>query len=263
VTSLHRAPRAPLGLSSALLLCGAVACSGARGGTVTEADAGTPRGDIPAAADVPVAADLPAMSMDVPPPPPDVPAAVDLPPPARDVSTGDPTYPAGPYGSSVGRLFQPFSLTACNREGADATWRFDGPDFFTNQLTVISIAAAWCVPCQRETMQLQEQIITPYAGRGVRFVQLLVQNTDGSAISPATCRGWAARYGVTTPELMDPAFVTQRFVPMSAFPAAVLVDRCGTIRWRQYSADSGLFAMRAAIDDALAHPLYPECPAIN
>jgi hypothetical protein len=261
VTSLHRAPRAPLGLSSALLLCGAVACSGARGGTVTEADAGTPRGDIPAAADVPVAADLPAMSMDVPPPPPDVPAAVDLPPPARDVSTGDPTYPAGPYGSSVGRLFQPFSLTACNREGADATWRFDGPDFFTNQLTVISIAAAWCVPCQREAAQIEAQIIQRYAGQNVRFVQLLVQNVDGSAITAPTCRGWATRYGISFPELMDPAFITQPFVPMTAFPGNIIVDRCGTIRWRQYGAETGLTSIRTAIDEVLADQRYPNCPS--
>lgn len=170
------------------------------------------------------------------------------------------TYPAGPYGSSVGRLFRPFSLTACNREGDEATWRLDGPDFFTSQLTVISIAAAWCVPCQRESAQIQAQIIDRYAGQGVRFVQILVQNVDGSAITRPTCTGWATRYGITFPELMDPMFITQPFVPMTAFPGNIIVDRCGRIRWRQYGAETGLTSIRTAIDEVLADPRYPACP---
>ena len=170
------------------------------------------------------------------------------------------TYPAGPYGSSVGRLFRPFSLTACNRTGDEATWRFDGPEFFTSQLTVISIAAAWCVPCQRESSQIQAQIIDRYAGQGVRFVQLLVQNVDGSAITAPTCTGWATRYGITFPELMDPMFITQPFVPMTAFPGNIIVDRCGRIRWRQYGAETGLTSIRTAIDEVLADPRYPTCP---
>lgn len=170
------------------------------------------------------------------------------------------TYPAGPYGSSVGRLFRPFSLTACNRTGDEATWRFDGPEFFTSQLTVISIAAAWCVPCQRESSQIQAQIIDRYAGQGVRFVQLLVQNVDGSAITAPTCSGWATRYGITFPELMDPMFITQPFVPMTAFPGNIIVDRCGRIRWRQYGAETGLTSIRTAIDEVLADPRYPVCP---
>ena len=170
------------------------------------------------------------------------------------------TYPAGPYGSSVGRLFRPFALTACNRTGDEATWRFDGPEFFTSSLTVISIAAAWCVPCQRESSQIQAQIIDRYAGQHVRFVQILVQNVDGSAITAPTCSGWATRYGITFPELMDPMFITQPFVPMTAFPGNIIVDRCGRIRWRQYGAETGLTLIRTAIDEVLADPRYPVCP---
>jgi thiol-disulfide isomerase/thioredoxin len=182
-------------------------------------------------------------------------------PPADTGVTPAETYPAGPYGSSVGRRFRPFTLTACNREGDEATWRFDGPEFFSNQMTVISIAAAWCVPCQREAAQIEEQIIQRYAGQNVRFVQLLVQNVDGSAITAPTCRSWVTRYGITFPELMDPAFVTQPFVPMTAFPGNLIVDRCGTIRWRQYGAETGLTSIRTAIDEVLADPRYPNCPS--
>jgi len=170
------------------------------------------------------------------------------------------TYPAGPYGSRVGALFRPFTLTACNREGAEAQWSFDGPDFFTSQLTLISISAAWCVPCQRESAQMEAELVARYAGRGVRIVQLLVQNVDRSAISAPTCRAWATRYGLSFPELMDPMFITQPFVPNTAFPGNIIVDRCGRIRWREYGSENGLTSMRTAIDEVLADPRYPACP---
>ncbi len=178
----------------------------------------------------------------------------------EDVGTSTETYPPGPYGSSVGRLFRPFTLNVCNREGDEATWRFDGPDFYTSNLTVMSIAAIWCVPCQRESGQIQEQIVERYAGQGVRFVQILVQNADYSAITAPACRSWVNRYGITTPQLMDPMFITQPFVPMTAFPGNVIVDRCGRIRWREYGSDTGLASIRTAIDQVLADPRYPDCP---
>ncbi|MDO9016496.1 MAG: hypothetical protein Q7V43_06255 [Myxococcales bacterium] len=242
-------------LLTMVLLGSTAACSGARAGVSPDPDGGAPRSDVTATADVPI-----TPVIDVPTVTPDVPVAVDIGP--RDTGTSAPeTYPAGPYGTSVGRLFRPFTLTACNREGDAASWRFDGPDFFTSQLTVINIATAWSVPSQRETSQIQGQIIERYAGQGVRFVQLLVQNTDGSAITPTTCRSWVTRYGVTFPELMDPTFVTQPYVPMTAFPANVIVDRCGRIRWREFGAESGLTGLRTAIDEVLADPRYPSCPS--
>ena len=157
-------------------------------------------------------------------------APVDASTPVADAGSADagPAYPAGPYGSRVGALFRPFTLQACNRDGADATWRFDGPDFWTSDLTVISIAAEWCVPCQMESSMLQAQIIDRYASQNVRFVQILVQNTDQTPISASHCNNWVNRFHLTsTPELMDPEFILQPFVPMTAFPGNIIVRLIG------------------------------------
>ncbi len=167
---------------------------------------------------------------------------------------GGNVYPPGPYGTRVDAIFRPFALTACNREGDDASWRFDQSDFFNNRLTVISIAAGWCVPCQRESAAIQAQIIDRYAGMGIRFVQILVQNADRSAITPSFCQNWARTYRLSFPVLMDPNFVTQPFVPNTAFPGNVIIDRQGRIRWREYGADMSLSSIRRAIDDVLANP---------
>ncbi len=180
---------------------------------------------------------------------------------AAPADTG-PSYPAGTYGSSVGALLRPFQLTACNREGEEANWDFAGNGFFGARLTLISIAAGWCVPCQNETMQIEREVVQRYADRGVRVVQLLVQNPDRSAVTPAFCRTWANRYNLTIPELMDPTFITQPFVPNTAFPGNVIVDNCGRIRWREYGSDRGLASIRNAIEEVLADPRYeyPNCP---
>lgn len=252
-----------------MLLGGTVACSGARGSFINDPDGATSpvdaEGDVPPGADVAPSVDV-APVIDVPssqdlPAPPDAAPAVDVAPP-RDVpevlddgTTCGSTYPAGPYGSAIGARFQPFALTACNRTGADATWRFDGPDFFTSAVTVVAIAAAWSVPDQRQTAMLQSQIADYYDGRGVRVVQVLAQGPDTAPANAAACSAWVARYGIRFPELIDPAFVTRPFA--EAFPAVVLVDRCGRIRWRVYGADASLGALRAAIDDVLSSAPTP------
>lgn len=208
------------------------ACGGGSTGTDNPVDSGV------------VVTDTPVAAVDTPPAPPPPPPPADSGPPAQ-------TYPAGPYGIAIGRTFEPFTLHSCN---TNQDWHFDGPDFFESNLTVISIAAAWCVPCQRESSQIQSQIIERYAGMGVRFVQILVQNVDRTAISAGTCNAWVSRYGISFPELMDPTFLTSPYVPGNAFPGNVIVDRRGRIRWREYGSDTGLMSIRNAIDDVLAHP---------
>lgn len=214
---------ATLAVSALLVACG----SGSSTQTTPPVDSGVVT-DTPAPTDTPVQTDTPAAD-----------------------STPVETYPAGPYGIGIGAVFEPFTLHACN---TDQDWRFDSPDFYTTNLTVISIAAGWCVPCQRESSQIQAQIIDRYAGMGVRFVQILVQNADHTAITPSFCNTWVTRYGITFPELMDPRFVTQPYVPNTAFPGNIIIDRRGRIRWREYGSDMSLTSIRNAIDDVLAHP---------
>ena len=222
---------------STLALAG---CGGTTSPTpVTAQDSGTPAADVQTAG---------AHDSGTVTPTPDAGAAPDVTPPAQ-------MYPAGPYGTSVCRTFRPFSLDQCNTaDGTPAPWQFDGPDFFTSQITVISIAAGWCVPCQMESTQIEARINQHYAGMGVRFVQVLVEGPDHGV--PITCpftNTWARRYHLTNPELMDAIGVTQPYTPMEAFPGNIIVDRHGRIRFREYGTSAGLASLTNAIDDVLAH----------
>lgn len=184
-------------------------------------------------------------------PPADVPAVSDASVAPADTSTPPAlTYPAGPYGSRICARFEPFTLQRC--DGTD--WHFDGDDFFDAPATVIIISAGWCVPCQMEAAILERELIQPYADRHVRFVQLMVQNPDRRAVTGAFCQTWVDRYGLTFPELMDPDFISQPFVPMTAFPGNVIVDRQGRIRFREYGTSAGLGNIKTALDNILANP---------
>lgn len=180
----------------------------------------------------------------------DVPAT----PPADTGAAMTETYPAGPYGARIGALFEPFTLTACNRQGDDARWRFDQPDFFTANVTVVTVSAGWCVPCQVETRQMEAEIVQRYAGMGVRLVQVLVQDANYRAITPEFCNTWVNRYNLTFPVLMDPTNVMGIYYPRSAFPANIIVDRRGRIRAQEYGTETGLARIRMHIEDVLANP---------
>lgn len=221
----------------ALLVSLAVAgCGSSSSAPAGAADSGTL-----AAADTGAAQDVPATPEDAGATPED---------------TGVPAeaYPAGPYGARIGALFEPFSLTACNRTGDEATWRFDQPDFFSNNVTVVTVSAGWCVPCQMEARQMEAEIVQRYAGMGVRLVQVLVQDANYNAITPSFCRTWVNRYSLTFPVLMDPTNVMGIYYPRSAFPANIVVDRRGRIRAQEYGSETGLSRIRMHIEDVLAHP---------
>lgn len=159
------------------------------------------------------------------------------------------TYPPGPYGSAVCRRFQPFRLDVCD----GTTWDFAGDDFFSSNATVLLFDAAWSVPSQSQTRQI-ETALGPYQARGVRVVQVLVQGADRAAITPSSCAAWRSRYGLTIPVLMDPSQTLAAYYPSQAFPAALIVDRNGVIRYRAYGADSGLSSVRAALDVVFNEP---------
>lgn len=179
---------------------------------------------------------------------PDVVVAADA-PAVTDTPASTNVYPAGPYGSRTCARFEPFTLNTCD----GVPWRFDQSDFFSSQATVVIIGAGWCVPCQNEARQIESEL-GPYRDRGVRIVQVLVQNPDRTAITGSFCNTWVTRYGLTIPELMDPEQILQPYYPGLAFPGNLIVDRRGLIRYRAYGTETGLTAIKRALDDVLANP---------
>lgn len=164
-----------------------------------------------------------------------------------DLSCGD--IPGEPYGVSVGRVLEPFTLPSCT-EGGD--YSFYNEAWCDAKLTVISIAAGWCPPCIQESMQLTDRVTEVYRDQGVRVMQVVVQKADYSEPDIAYCNDWVDRFGLTNIELIDPTGVTQVYFPGGSLPSTIIVDSDGIIRFRENGATEGLTSLTNELDDLLA-----------
>ncbi len=164
------------------------------------------------------------------------------------------TYPDSGYGTLVGYKFAPFTLPQCDGTSYDFV---DGDgsgahDFCSSTLTVVSIAAGWCHPCQLESSMMTDLITTPYADKGVRVIQVLVQDPSGNAPSQSFCDSWVSTYGLTNVELRDADGVTQRYFPDNSLPSTIIVDGDGVIQFRENGETDGLTSLKAKLDMLLA-----------
>ncbi|MBX7195730.1 MAG: TlpA family protein disulfide reductase [Sandaracinaceae bacterium] len=159
--------------------------------------------------------------------------------------------PTSGFGASEGRKLENFTLPQCNNED----YSFYNADFCAPEhtLTVLSIAAEWCVPCQMESSMLTDLIAVPYADRGVRLVQIVIQNASYGPPDLDLCNRWVNRFNLThNIELIDPAGVTAGAFPSGSLPSTLIVDETGTIIYREDGATDGLVTLRAELDRALA-----------
>ena len=159
--------------------------------------------------------------------------------------------PTSGFGSIEGRKLEGFTLPQCD----NTDYTFYGEDFCSPEhtLTVISIAAEWCGPCQAESAMLTEYISRPYASRGVRLIQIIIQDRDYGPPTLDLCNRWVTRYNLTDNiELIDPSGTTSGAFPSGSLPSTLIVDETGTIIYREDGASDMLVTLRAELERALA-----------
>jgi len=92
------------------------------------------------------------------------------------------------------------------------------------QVVLLSFWTASCPPCHLEAPHLQ-RLHRTYQGRGVRVV----------GVTPLTpleeIRAFVTRHGLTYPIAVDPGEKVIRRYGLQGYPALVLLDRRGVIRW--------------------------------
>src|SRR5262249_6048646 len=140
-------------------------------------------------------------------------------------------YPAGPYGTSVGKVVNPGLAwkgylpndTAISTLAPQDLWDCDGSKGIN--AIIFDVSAEWCAACQSQassTPQLKAQ----YAQLGIRAVTLVVQDASSAPATAATALDWRTQYGLTgITVLADPAFA---FAPLNQtsvdLPVTVIVD---------------------------------------
>lgn len=180
-----------------------------------------------------------------------MPDAGATPPPTADDAGGMMpacSLPAAPFGTDIGRKLEPFTLETCD----GTPYEFYNDEYCSTTFTVISIAAGWCVPCQEESMVLSDTITEPYRERGVRVLQILVQDEDYLEPDAQFCNRWVSTYNLTNVELLDPMQITSIYFPTNSLPETIVVDGRGVIRFRESGSTQGLGRLRTALDGLLA-----------
>jgi hypothetical protein len=155
----------------------------------------------------------------------------------------------GPYGTSVGRKLEPFTLQNC-ADGSD--YAFYNEEWCEHSFTVISIGAGWCPPCIVESRELTARVTEAYRDQGVRVIQILIQDADYRQPTLEYCAGWVDRFGLTNVELIDPEQITQIYFPGNSLPSTIIVDSEGVIRFRENGATEGLVSLTNKLDELLA-----------
>lgn len=127
------------------------------------------------------------------------------------LSPGSPLQP----GPKMGKPVPEFSLQSL--QGAEV-----GPADYLGQVVVVNFWATWCGPCQAE-MPLFERMARSMRGQ---VVFLAVNDDEGFE----EVRGFARRYALSFPVLLDPGGkITSRYF-VNAYPTTFFIDAEGILR---------------------------------
>lgn len=138
------------------------------------------------------------------------------------------SYPSSVTGTGVGETFPDLQLDDCDGQAVSIP-----AQFADSELTLFTLAAGWCQSCRVETELIMAEVHEPFCGNGLRIVQVLFQDNAGLPATKFFCKQWRSQYGLTFPVLVDPLFLTEELLGDGETPLNLLVDRSGTIIFRQ------------------------------
>ena len=158
--------------------------------------------------------------------------------------------PARNFGTDVGRNFEGFTLQQC--DGTNFNFYNDQFCDASHSITVLSIAAEWCAPCREESRQLRERILLPFEERGLRIVQVIVQNASYGPPDLALCNRWVTTHNLEgVIEVIDPDGLTSPFFPSGSLPSTAIIDETGAIVFRENGASPNLVTLSRAVEREL------------
>ncbi len=166
-----------------------------------------------------------------------------------DAANACAAVPTSGFGSDLGQAFGGFVLQQC--DGTELNFYNDdfcGP----HPITVLVLAAAWCVPCRVLADSLRETLVVPYESRGLRVIQVLASNESGEPATLASCAAWLSvrdLSGVSV--VVDPDTQLRPLNPSSNFPNVFVVNEAGRIAFRENGIVPGNANLRAAVEREL------------
>lgn len=155
-------------------------------------------------------------------------------------------YPAGPYGTTEGKLVENFEFKAF----ADANYQCKDPadqvmdlsktrkvsfkDYFCNsscpekkkKILWVMVSAGWCGPCQQEVAETQAQYGKGALDPRVHLINILYEDDKSKPVTEEFGKLWAKnnQFQLTFPVALDPQFTMGKYFDRNAVPFNMLVD---------------------------------------
>ena len=89
----------------------------------------------------------------------------------------------------------PCNFTLKDQNGNDVSLY----DFYGSPV-ILDFSAMWCGPCNSAAIELQDTVDS-YSNDGLRYITVLIDNSQGNPPTQSELEGWASDYGITEPIL--------------------------------------------------------------
>ena len=147
--------------------------------------------------------------------------------------------PAEPGDTSVGAKMPGYHAKLLDGSAFDLTAQ-------RGNVVFLNLWATWCGPCRFEIPEL-EQMHRQYAAKGLKVVGVSLDEGGVDAV-----KEFVTQQKMTYPIVLDPEGNLANVFQTSVIPTSVLIDRRGTIVWKNYGAVSmSDSALKRALEKAL------------
>jgi hypothetical protein len=169
----------------------------------------------------------------------------DIPLPIEGAECG---YPAGPYGFTVGDVFENLALFDCMGNPVQIAQYIPQAGLPTVQTrgVVFGVGALWCMPCRVEAEEWRDHFVDEYGPQGILFIQALDEANAGAPMTPESCAGYSATVAEDKFPILyylDPSDASDmgagdlqkavQVVPAEPLPYTIIFDHNATITYRQ------------------------------
>lgn len=117
---------------------------------------------------------------------------------------------------------------------------------FCDQVVYVNFSAMWCGNCQAEA-QTMEARYQGYVGKGVMFVEVMIEDVNNGEMDIDELNQWVDTYGLTLPVVSDPGSATMWTYlggnGTVGLPAPVLIDRGSVVASTNYPTDADIDAL--------------------
>ncbi|MBX3184262.1 MAG: redoxin family protein [Polyangiaceae bacterium] len=99
-----------------------------------------------------------------------------------------------------------------------------------HQLTLVSIGAGWCEPCEAEALVL-EDLYQRYRRRGLGVVQLMYADRQGFVPGLSFCAAWQREFALSYPVYIDVQKSSLQYLNIGVTPLNFVMNQRGQVIW--------------------------------